>query len=368
VYRDGKTSKDYKPQTNIAMSESTAYMITDILRDTISGQSDSFAGNAYVPGLDIAGKTGTTNYSSDDFSKFNLKSGSVPDSWFSGYSTNYSISIWSGYEKRSDAITTWDERYLPQRLFKYIMTDLKDLVPSDTFKQPSSVVSATIEVGSEPLKLASASTPAEKRATELFVKGTVPTQYSTAEEEKVEIEAPTNVRADFNEAANSINVSWSHNAAAGEDGEQKSYTYEVSMSIDGGKSTIISTTGAKEVTVPNAKAGSNYVFTVVATDGTNRSAGATASIFIDGDITTIEPEEPTVDEQTPPDTTEPKDDQGGVETPVKPPTDNGNQNGNPNNGNDTTTPTTPVEPVTPPTNNSENNDPQLYRTDDEDSE
>ena len=48
------------------MNDYTAYMVTDIyvMSGTRSGAS---AAAAIVPGLDVAGKTGTTNYSSDDF-------------------------------------------------------------------------------------------------------------------------------------------------------------------------------------------------------------------------------------------------------------------------------------------------------------
>ena len=339
VYRDNVTTKKYKPETKFAMSDSTAYMVTDVLRDTISGHSDSFAGNAYVPGIDIAGKTGTTNYGSDEFSKFNLKSGSVPDSWFAGYSPNYSIAIWSGYEERKNAITTWDERWLPQRLFKYIMSDLKDLVPNERFEKPASVVEATIEIGTSPLKLASEHTPSNKRSTELFVKGTVPTETST-EYTAPEIEAPFNVRADYNEAANTIELSWAHNETPPKEGEEpRLYTYEVSMKVGNGAATVISTTGTKKVTIPNVQAGNNYVFTVVAIEGETRSEPASASIFIDGEITTIEPDVPTIDDQTPPDQ---PDDNG--QSPTQPPTEGG-----------TETPTQPIPPTTPPAGNNGGN-------------
>lgn len=84
------------------MSDYTAYMVTDMLRDVVGNKPDASGKAANVPGLDIAGKTGTTNYSNDEFNKYNLPNTSVPDSWFAGYTTNYSIAIWSGYEKRSD--------------------------------------------------------------------------------------------------------------------------------------------------------------------------------------------------------------------------------------------------------------------------
>lgn len=112
------------------MSDYTAYMVTDILRDVVSNKANASAPTAMVSGVDIAGKTGTTNYSADEFAKHNLSSSAVPDSWFTGYTTNYSIAIWSGYSQRKDAITTWPERRLPQTLFKSIMTDLNAYNPN----------------------------------------------------------------------------------------------------------------------------------------------------------------------------------------------------------------------------------------------
>ncbi len=109
-----------------------------------------------------------------------------------------------------DPITTWEERRLPQKLFKSIMTELSRNVPNTKFEQPSSVVSATIEIGSEPLKLASEYTPADKKSTELFVRGTVPTQVST-EYEAVEIEPPFNLRAEYDIVGQAINLTWEHN-------------------------------------------------------------------------------------------------------------------------------------------------------------
>ena len=56
---------------------------------------------AKVPGLPIAGKTGTTNYTDEEMQKWGITSSrSVPDAWFTGYTTNYTASIWTGYKKK----------------------------------------------------------------------------------------------------------------------------------------------------------------------------------------------------------------------------------------------------------------------------
>lgn len=324
-HRDG-TVDNYKPEPKVAMSEGTAYMVTDILRDTVSGQPDSFASRAAVRGVDVAGKTGTTNYSRKEFDTYNLKSGSVPDSWFVGYSPEYSIAIWSGYEKRSEAITTWDERYLPQRLYANIMGDLKGLVDNTTFKKPSSIVEATIEVGTVPLKLASEHTPAELRSTELFFKGTVPTEVST-EYKAPDVPAPIITSATYNDVGQTIDVSWTHaiqDLQPDEDGETPVYTYEVAVSIDGGEKTVVQNSSAMNAKISNILKGSTYNISVTAIDGSHRSTPATATVVVPGNADEPDVEEPDVttpnnpDGSTPPESNRPgqgNNNQGGGNGP-----------------------------------------------------
>src|SRR5690625_6244182 len=79
---DGK-EVDLKPEPEAAMSDYTAYMITDMLKTVMSEGTGT---TADIPGLPVAGKTGTTNIED--------KEGST-DAWFSGYKTNYTHSIWA---------------------------------------------------------------------------------------------------------------------------------------------------------------------------------------------------------------------------------------------------------------------------------
>lgn len=308
-YRDG-SKKSYTSKPDFAMNDSTAYMVTDILRDVVSSKPGASGTAAAVPGLDIAGKTGTTNYAADEFDKFDLPASSVPDSWFAGYTTNYSIAIWSGYPTRGEPITTWDERRLPQHLFNSIMSEISDGVETADFKRPSSVVEATIEVGTNPLKLASEYTPPELRQTELFVKGTEPTQISE-EFEQIELNAPTNLQANYNSDGGLVDLTWDFTPPSEED---LNVTFEVSMSVDNENPVIVSTTSNKEAVISNIEAGRNYTFSVVSVSEDVRSEPATVSIYIEDEV-----EEPEV--ESPEDPENPEDG------------NNGDNNGNGNNGN-----------------------------------
>lgn len=329
VFRDG-SKISYKPEPVVAMKDSTAYMVTDILRDVLSDKPGASGTTANISWLDIAGKTGTTNYSADEFTKYNLPDTAVPDSWFAGYTTNYSISIWSGYSKRSEPITTWDERLLPQKLFRSIMSEISANVETAEFKKPDSVVEATIEVGTNPLKLATRNTPYNLRQTELFAKGTEPTQYSNnyveqekEEEEEASLNAPSNLQGNYNNAGGTVDLTWEFTPP--ESGN--TVEFEVTTTVDGGEGTFVGTTATNQASVPNIEAGRNYTFSVVAVSNGLRSAPATVSMYIDNGLEQPEVENPDgffEDEFVPGEQENNNGNNNG---------NNGNGNGNGNNGN-----------------------------------
>ncbi|MFF3100306.1 transglycosylase domain-containing protein [Viridibacillus arvi] len=321
VYRDGKTAKSYTPDPTPAMNDYTAYMVTDMLRDVVGSKPGAPGTTAAIPGLDIAGKTGTTNYAVDEFQKYNLPESAVPDSWFAGYSSKYSISVWSGYTNRKDPITTSDERLLPQRLFKTVMSQISANTTTPNFKKPNSVVEAKIVKGSKPLQLASSSTPADRTSTELFVKGTLPTKTAPVEEVE-KLDAPTDLKATFDGEANAINLTWAH-----KEPKDKSVSFEVSVSVDGGGEQKLTQTSDKTYTYGTPQDGKTYVFYVRAIADDEKSEAASTSIQIQ--------EAPPEEEVTPPDENEQPE---VPEVPVVPEEPNEGDNGNNNPDNGTGTP------------------------------
>lgn len=307
-YRDGKTKRTFEPKATPAMKDSTAYMITDMLRDVVSNKRGASGAAAAISGLDIAGKTGTTNYTKKELDDYGLNSSYAPDVWFAGYSTNYSISVWTGYEKKSQGINTSDgnERTFAQRLFKNVMSNISANKETANFKRPNSVIEATIEVGSSPLRLASEYTPDELKQTELFVRGTEPTQISE-EYEKLELEAPTKLKADYSEGDQTAILSWDHKKPKRGDNDIP-VMFEVAVAVDGGAATILQTTDQKGLIVQGVEPGKSYTFTVTAVAEETRSEPATATLE-------IKAEEVPVDE--------PGEGEG-----------NGNGNGNGNDGGD----------------------------------
>src|SRR5690606_6830286 len=128
VLQDGETEVVNKVTSKVAIKDSTAYMVTDMLKDVLSNKAGSTGKRAIIPGLPAAGKTGTTNYSDEEYEKYDLNRNEspVPDAWFAGYTTNYTIAVWTGYDKRSTPIPYKDQRIamdLYKNLMSYISKD-----------------------------------------------------------------------------------------------------------------------------------------------------------------------------------------------------------------------------------------------------
>lgn len=269
VFRDGSTERVVKPESVPAMKDSTAYMVTDMLRDVVDTDVPGATGKeAAISGLDFAGKTGTSNYTEKELNDYNLDASSAPDIWFAGYSTQYSISVWSGYPTRKVGIdTASDERLIAQRLFQNVMSEIAS-PDTERFQQPKSVVELEVEEGSNPLKLASAFTPYRLRSTELFVRGSEPSQVSERYIQE-DLDAPSRLRAQVE--GNNVNLSWNHN--------DEDAAFEVSVST-GGASTVLTTTGEQGYSFSGIEEGTTYTFSVVAVTDNQRSDPASVSVEV----------------------------------------------------------------------------------------
>lgn len=136
VFNDG-TSVDYQPDGKRAMKDSTAYMMTDMLKDVLNGGTGF---NGAIPGLIQAAKTGTSNYTDEDLARMGTtEKGIAPDSTFVGYTTHYAVSVWTGYNDRNTPI--YQEYYgIASDVYREIMSYLSQNVSNDDWVQPDSVV------------------------------------------------------------------------------------------------------------------------------------------------------------------------------------------------------------------------------------
>ncbi|MDM5154873.1 PBP1A family penicillin-binding protein [Bacillus sp. DX1.1] len=134
IFSDGK-EKSFKPKQKRVMEDYTAYMITDMLRSVVNSGTGT---KANVSSLDVAGKTGTTNYDAKDLAKYGIPASASPDSWFAGYTPQYTMAVWTGYNNKGDGYLNSNSTPIAQRMFKEMMSEFG--TSTARFKQPSSVI------------------------------------------------------------------------------------------------------------------------------------------------------------------------------------------------------------------------------------
>ncbi len=163
VYPNGKEMQ-LSSEPEKAMSEGTAYMITDMLRTVVK---EGTGMQAAVKGLDIAGKTGTTSLEEG------IHGDGVSDAWFSGYTTNYTAAVWTGYDKTTqNAYIHKEDDDIAKLLFQHVMSEVSKGKDTPDFEQPDSV--EEIEIDKTSGLRANNATPSSNIIKELYFKGEEP--------------------------------------------------------------------------------------------------------------------------------------------------------------------------------------------------
>lgn len=262
-FPDGETM-DLEPESEAAMSDYTAYMMTDMLKSVIT---EGTGKEANIPGLDVAGKTGTTNPPGSE---------GTNNSWFAGYTSDYTVSVWTGYEDNKESM---DNTKIPHQLFKQTMQRLAENKQPEAFQKPDSVVELEVENGSRPAALPSDNTPSDKLITELFVKGNEPTDQS---DEYEDLEAVSGLKAEFKDDDESIDIKWDYD-------KEDDIVYEVAYKEDDGDSQDLTTTEDKEATLTGVDKGKKYTIEVVAKNEETDTSSDPASTTVDLSDETVEP-------------------------------------------------------------------------------
>jgi penicillin-binding protein 1A len=281
VLRDGVTEIKNQIDPQIAMKDYTAYMVTDMLKDVVkhgTGQT------ANIPGLPLAGKTGTTNYDEATRQKYGIPNSANKDSWFVGYTTKYSMAVWTGYPEPNKNYLTPAESKIAQKMFKNVMAHVSSNTETKDFKKPKSVVELPIVKGSDPPQIASKDTPKDKIDYELFVRGEEPTQFTdnssdnsnqdkqdnNKNQEKT-VSSPSGLSGQYDPLTQTITLSWNYDQPA---------SFEVTSSSSQGTTT--QTTNGTSIVISGVQPGSTYSFSVVAIVDGKRSAPASTTVNVPG--------------------------------------------------------------------------------------
>lgn len=167
----GNVILENKEEKVRVFSEQTAYIVTDLLRGVVRGGTTSVS----IPGMDIAGKTGTTN---DQMHAF-----------FAAFSKYYTAAVWYGYDQNK--VTAGGRTYNlnigiyggskpgPASLWETVMREVHKGMPNANLPaRPSGVVTASVDKvsGLLPTELTAKDPRGSMVHSEMFIAGTVPTE------------------------------------------------------------------------------------------------------------------------------------------------------------------------------------------------
>lgn len=146
------------PETTQVLKESTAYLLTDAMKDVVTSGTGTACRISSQP---VAGKTGTTS--------------DYRDLWFAGYTPYYTCAVWAGYDNNEVLPKADTYRSYHKTLWKKIMERIHEELPREEFKKVDDITRITICLQSG--KLALETCP--DRYTELFTADTVPSGSCT---------------------------------------------------------------------------------------------------------------------------------------------------------------------------------------------
>ncbi len=140
------------PSSQEVIKESTAYLLTSAMEDVINKGTGT---SARLNNMAAAGKTGTTEYSTD--------------LWLSAYTPYYTASVWGGYDENKPMENISQSWHMT--IWKAIMDRIHAELPYKDFEVPSSVVQKSICTETGKLAVDGCTT-----LTEYFDKDNVPTE------------------------------------------------------------------------------------------------------------------------------------------------------------------------------------------------
>lgn len=171
---NGKVLLENEPQTKRVLKDSTAFLLTDALAESMESSRmyaspgvslNSTSVPANIPGMSNAGKSGTTT--------------SNVDIWFVGYTPYYTAGIWSGCDDNQKISAIGSSTSYHKRIWKQIMARAHEGLADTGFPVPDSIETASVcrKSGMLPNPGVCEADPRGSAVyTEYFAKGTIPTQ------------------------------------------------------------------------------------------------------------------------------------------------------------------------------------------------
>lgn len=171
--KSGNLLFENKAEKTQVFSAETAYLVTDAMKGVVRGGTT----NISVSGMPVSGKTGTTD--------------SLRHAWFCGFTPYYTGAVWYGYDENK--VTAGGKTYTlnigiyggrkpgPAAMWETVMRQIhtkKGLTSGSFPSKPDGIVSARVDSvsGKLPTELSSLDPRGSTVRSEMFIKGTVPSE------------------------------------------------------------------------------------------------------------------------------------------------------------------------------------------------
>ena len=137
---NGKELPNMKEEPVKAMSEETAYLMTNILKGVLT--SNGTSPNGKVANFDMAGKSGSSTFDDSAFYNHGIDVvNSTKDSWMIGYTTDYTVSVWQGADMVDSAAKALssEQAQTTQVIMADIMKKVSDKKIPAAFEKPAGI-------------------------------------------------------------------------------------------------------------------------------------------------------------------------------------------------------------------------------------
>ena len=137
---NGKELPNMKEEPVKAMSEETAYLMTNVLKGVLT--SNGTSPNGKVANFDMAGKSGSSTFDDSAFYNHGIDVvNSTKDSWMIGYTTDYTVSVWQGADMVDSAAKALssEQAQTTQLIMADIMKKVSDKKIPAAFEKPAGI-------------------------------------------------------------------------------------------------------------------------------------------------------------------------------------------------------------------------------------
>ena len=181
MIKDAKTheilyERNLSPKSII--SDKAAYKISSTLINIVNKNYNNI-GEIKIPNVEIGAKTGTNGFDENQARSLNFPTYADKDSWLAGFSSNYSMAVWSGWDiSRKDSKDYFGKgdkrRKVPKYIFKYVMDKIN--LKNQAREVPSGIVKVNVVKGATGYYLANKYIPSSYIIEGIFDINNVPVE------------------------------------------------------------------------------------------------------------------------------------------------------------------------------------------------